>query len=361
MAGTRRVFRFGMVKNRAYTLLELVVALLVCGVLIAGLMSTFYVASRATDSSGPAMERQLGAVALKQMLAELQMALGFTERTPTAVEFTVADRDGDSTPETIRYEWSGTAGDPLVRRYNGGAGVNVLENVQQFALDYTVKSITETSTQSGEVNGDEVLLASFDGWAGLNPNLVGRYYDSSEYFVINVPPGATRLTFTRAKLRLAQGFTGSGYKNIAIHLPEASGSVEPAPTPLGSPATVNFADLPADFFDQWTEVTFSGVSIDNPGSEYCLVITGSQLFSGQVLFYNHKDAPDDSTVGLWTTDGGATWDYIYGYFTTSGAQPAETTRYFVTRVRASLQAGSDPWSQVQGATHVLSQPEVSGP
>lgn len=372
---TRDTSRARVPRPVAHTLLELLVAVVICGILVTGLMSTFYVASRATDWSGPAHDRQAGCTALQQLLSELQMALNFSERTATAVEFTVADRNGDLAPETIRYAWSGTAGDPLLRQYNGGPPVAVLGNVAAFALDYVVKTITETATQQGEVNGEEVLLASFDGWAGLTESLTARSYDSSEYFVISVPPEATRLTFTRVRLRLRQMYGGGGYKSVAIHLPEAPGAVEPAPLAIGNPGTVNHSDLPLSFWDRWTEINFPGLSIENPGSEYCLVITGSQLSSGEVLFYSHNSAPADSTVGLWTTDGGATWQptkssdrnkkdipfYIYGYFTTSGGQTVETTRYFVTRVGVVLRAGSDAWARVEGTTHVLSQPEVAAP
>jgi len=375
MTNRKRTKGFQRPLPRAHTLLELVVALVVCGVLVAGLMSTFYVASRATDSSGPARDRQLGCTALKQMLSEMQMALSFTERTATSVEFTVADRDNDLGPETIRYSWSGTPGDPLLRQYNGGTEVAVLDGVEQLSLDYVLKTITETTSQPGEVSGEEVLLASFDGWPGLSESWVSRFYDSSESFVISVPAEATRLTFTRARLRLQQIGGGGGFKSVAIHLPETPGSPEPAATPLGSPGTVNHSDLPVSYWDRWTEITFPDVSIESPGSEYCLVVTGSQPFSGTLLFYQHNSAPADSTVGLWTTDGGATLEptkakdlnkndipfYIYGYFSTSGGQSVETTRYFVTRVSVGLRAGANAWAQVNGTTHVLSQPEVAAP
>ncbi len=168
---TKQTARSRIPRPTAHTLLELVVAVVVCGVLVAGLMSTFYVASRATDSSGPARDRQVGCTALKQMLSELQMALSFTERTPTTVEFTVADRNGDLGPETIRYEWSGTSGDPLLRQYNGGAQVAVLDNLAEFALDYVVKTVTESGGESGETTRyfvtriDATLRAGGNSWA----------------------------------------------------------------------------------------------------------------------------------------------------------------------------------------------------
>ena len=59
--------------------------------------------------------------ALVELLADLEFALAFSEKTDHALTFTVPDRDGDFISETIRYAWSGTPGDPLTRQYNGGA------------------------------------------------------------------------------------------------------------------------------------------------------------------------------------------------------------------------------------------------
>jgi len=58
----------------------------------------------------------------------------------TTLAFTVADRDDDAQPETIRYEWSGGNGDPLTRAYNGGSPVSVAADVYAFELDYEIKS-----------------------------------------------------------------------------------------------------------------------------------------------------------------------------------------------------------------------------
>ncbi|MBM4074622.1 MAG: hypothetical protein FJ267_03150, partial [Planctomycetes bacterium] len=77
----------------------------------------------------------------KDLLADLQRATGFTERTAKAVTFTVPDRDGNGRPETLRYAWSGTAGNPLTLQVNGGPVQNIALNVQQFALSYQTKSL----------------------------------------------------------------------------------------------------------------------------------------------------------------------------------------------------------------------------
>ena len=44
---------------------------------------------------------------LCDLMADVGMALSFSERSTKAITFTVPDRNGDSLVETIRYAWSG--------------------------------------------------------------------------------------------------------------------------------------------------------------------------------------------------------------------------------------------------------------
>ena len=84
-------------------------------------------------------------LALSQLTSDLRLALSFTERTANAVTFTVPDRTGDDAVETIRYSWSGTAGDPLLYQINGSTAVTIIANVQQFNLTSLVRTIAATS------------------------------------------------------------------------------------------------------------------------------------------------------------------------------------------------------------------------
>jgi hypothetical protein len=96
---------------------------------------------------------------MADMAAEVQYALTVTEYTATAITVTVPDRtDANTNPETIRYAWSGVAGAPVTRSYNGGAAVSVVPSVQSFTLEYspsaaaadfvTVRIRTTTSTRT---------------------------------------------------------------------------------------------------------------------------------------------------------------------------------------------------------------------
>ena len=124
-----------------YTLVELVASLAATSILLAGMGSVVYVAARSTDESTmPAMRIQTSA-ASHDVLSDLQYAVSFQERSTAAVQFKVADRDGDGSPDTIRYAWSGTPGDPLTRQYNSRTAANYLENVHVFEYADHVETV----------------------------------------------------------------------------------------------------------------------------------------------------------------------------------------------------------------------------
>ncbi len=117
--------------------MELVAALCGASALAAGMASALFVALKATDTSGsPAAVALDGHACLVEMAAEVEYATTTTEQAATAITLTVPDRDSDAISETIRYAWTGTAGDPLTRQYNSGSEANAVDDVHDFAIEY---------------------------------------------------------------------------------------------------------------------------------------------------------------------------------------------------------------------------------
>ena len=122
-------------RRSGYTLIELVIATASAAMLIGGLASTAFISRSvlSTDST-PGTDANRGAMALSRLTADVRQAIRFTQRTATAVTFLVPDRNGDGQMETIRYWWSGVAGDPLMYQYNSETAVAIVSNVKQFEL-----------------------------------------------------------------------------------------------------------------------------------------------------------------------------------------------------------------------------------
>lgn len=155
--------------RRALTLMELVLSASVTSMLLLGMMSAMLVASHALPDSGSAADHiqnvRDASEALNQVAADLRFS---TAITPVfgALAITVPDRNhGAAGPETIAYAWSGKAGDPLLRSYNGGSTYELLEDLR--AALFTIE------TGIGELHAPPrvLLISKNDGTSGSEDKL----------------------------------------------------------------------------------------------------------------------------------------------------------------------------------------------
>lgn len=119
-----------------HTLVELVVAMTASTLLLAGLGSVMMIARQVAYTPSAASRRTETAGVVNQIADELRYATLIIQQTPQTLEFVVADRDADGAAEKIRYEWSGTPGDPLTKKVNSASAVTVLDSASecQFVL-----------------------------------------------------------------------------------------------------------------------------------------------------------------------------------------------------------------------------------
>ena len=86
----------------AFTLVEMVLALGILGVLMLAGQSAIRIAGHSVpSSSSPTYSAGNGQRAMAQLASELSYATSITTMTATSVTFTVAARGSDSSPETI--------------------------------------------------------------------------------------------------------------------------------------------------------------------------------------------------------------------------------------------------------------------
>jgi hypothetical protein len=142
-----------------YTLIELLISAGAAAVLVAGMASTLYISSKALTPEAPAAaDANRSALGLSQLVSDVRHAQQFTERTARAITFKVPDRNGDLVAETIRYSWSGTAGDPLLYSYNNGAARTLVADVKEFKLSALTRLISDSAIEDP---GNLVIYESF--------------------------------------------------------------------------------------------------------------------------------------------------------------------------------------------------------
>jgi hypothetical protein len=148
-----------------FSLVEVVLATIVMAITVGAMSSVLLLGLKNIDNpTTPAAKAASGRAAIDEITADLATATAFTENSLHAVTFTVPDRTGDRTPETLRYAWSGAAGAPLTRTFNGTSSTFV-DDVHGLDFSYLLKTIQ--AEESGHrllmvVGGSATSLASDD-------------------------------------------------------------------------------------------------------------------------------------------------------------------------------------------------------
>ena len=337
-----------------FTLIELVVGLVISTVLVVALGSAVVITSKAIpDSQSPEKTVLDTTRLLPDITQELRYALRVFDRTSTAVKFTVADRDGDTKQETIRYEWSGTVGDPLTRQYNGGTISNVAENLHEFELLYETEMVTETI--EFEVESTEVVLASYE-----DPDDVDEYAITSsdwlgQYFEPSLPPDATRWRVTRVLIKAH--LDGAANGETLIQIRKASVLKRPLPRVLEQKS---MWEAFLSFGYTWKEFSFIDLPWLSPNIGLCLVL---EWANGAISAVIRCDNDGGSGLVL-SNDAGISWSnttqsmvyFVYGTYMTPTTETID--HHFLHQVQIGLQIGSDPSSRVDTAVGILNRPEV---
>jgi prepilin-type N-terminal cleavage/methylation domain-containing protein len=146
-------------RRDGFTLLELIISVALFSIIAGAIGASILLAASAVPRKNVLKAPALEAAELAGRIAsELTYATSITQRSDKLITFTVADRNGDSSPEIIEYEWSGAGGNCLSRRYNNGPDALVSMDVREFCLSYTDQTRGSGTNTRTAVTGVEILL-----------------------------------------------------------------------------------------------------------------------------------------------------------------------------------------------------------
>lgn len=350
-------------KQAGFTLLEVVTTMAATSVILLGIGSAMLVAGRAMpDARNPSAETVAGAEALERMVAELQYAVTVTQRSDRVIQFTTADRNGDTLPDTIRYEWSGAAGDPLTRKFNAEAAVTVLPNVRTFSLSYDLQTTTTTTTTAGGESA-EMLLASYDSAPADYADYTiksGQWY--SEYFRPVLPDGTLVWKVTRVRFYAKQSSFLGGETRVQLQTLTAGG----LPSGIVLDEQI-FRENILPLFYQLQEMTYTQACNLSPQQGLCLVFRWKTDAEACKLLGQDRRVSAANLALAKSTDLGVSWAtqsaqslsfWVYGTVTATG-QPQTQTTYYLSAVKLRVKAGTDDQATTQTGVTILNQPEVT--
>jgi len=284
----------------------------ISSILVGVIGSVILLASHAIPDKQSSMRQAIEAqAALDRLAHELRYAIHLAEWSDRSVRFTVADRNGDHQPEIIAYAWSGTAGDPLTRSYNGGAAATLIDGVQDLDMTYLVETWAEPydgplEPQSGrtfseaQTDGDvRSAELQHDFWLGQ---------------LISTPLDDDERRWLIESVELEAAAAGFSWQTIHVQIRTVDADGYPTDQVLQEETLTN-SDLPGAGEDgdgdelnyNTLVVTFSDPAALMPGQRVALVLEhGGGLGRGGKYLYD-----EDVGSGMLNWDGSA-WHFLAG-------------------------------------------------
>jgi len=349
-------------RRRAFTILELLVAMVSSAFLLAGLGSVMMIARQTAYAPTAAARRAKAADIVNLISDELRYATIIIQQTPQILEFVVADRNNDGTAEKIRYEWSGTAGDPLRKTVNGGTAVDVLTSVYSFAV--TLQQKTKTTTlNTTQDSAEAVLLANTATVTGTYRDIDISNFSACQInpaFLSGVPANAVSWNITKIDIHGKQNATATETLTVQVR-PTGDSYDAPTSNVLGQ---VSVAESALSVSDAFNTIVFTspirGLVFHRPYQLVFLQASGGGKAAKLTI-------NDSTPTGVFESyDGGASWQYmttrqmygrIYGTYTTPGPS-YNVTRNYVSYVRLALQSGNQSSARVDASIPMRNSPEL---
>jgi hypothetical protein len=334
-------------------MLELVLGIVLTSIILMGMGSTLFIASRAVPN--PQQDPQASIIAgriVDQLAEELSSALCVTELTTTAMAFTVPSRDGDAIPERIRYAWTGAAGGPLTRQYNGGATVTLAQNVNAFALTPSTASVQETyPAVCVESSMDTLIVDNM-----LNNNLdvddVQATSSQGQYFKPSLGSGVWAW---RPSILRFMAMKNSVPGTTLVQIRPSSANMTPTGAVIEQKT---LTDGMLNSYLSWQQFSLTQQNPIVPGGAICLALVNQTGTKSATVLHN-------SNSGQLHTNSGGQWSYdtnhslycrLYGkLFTSSGNQYINST--YLTSLGIQLQIASST-AVIRTSAAMLNHPEL---
>jgi hypothetical protein len=347
---------------RAFTMLEMLVAMIASAFLLAGLGSVMYIARQTAYAPTAAARRAKTADIINQISDELRYATVITQQTSQILEFVVADRNNDGTAEKIRYEWSGTAGDPLRKTVNGGTAVDVVSSVYAFAVTLQQKAKTTTLTTTTD-SAETVLFANTSAILGNTRTIDTSNFSAQHIYPASFPSvPANAISWNCTKIDFHGMRNGSATETLTVQLRPSGDPYETPTSNVLGQATIAESSITTS--PGFNTVTFPSPVRDLVFQRAYEMVFLQQSGSGSALNLTVNDTLASGVLESY--DAGASWTYmttrqifgrVYGTYTTPGPS-YNVTRNYVSYIRLALQSGSLSSARIDTSIPLRNSPEL---
>ena len=249
-------------RSRGFTLIEACMAIVITTILLVGMGSALTMTITGAEAGADTNARAAAAEdALSRIAAELSTATAWRQRTSSAMEFEVPDRDGDGAPEVIGYTWSGKGGAPMRRTYNGIESI-YLEDVRAIDLTTIIRPVPLEVESAPRV----LKECENNAFATRFTDVIDANLSAAQYLRPTLPSGAVSWKITGISIMLARSGAVTG--NLRISIQSADSSRKPTGVVLAS-TILSESELPTTAAMVSVPISASGLS---PTDGVCIVI-----------------------------------------------------------------------------------------
>lgn len=288
--------------HRGFSLVELILAMAVSGILVGAMGAALVTASSALERGEGAVDYdRIAAEALDDLQSDLAEATSFFERTTRTVWFSVPDRDGDDVEEHIRYSWSGNAGDPLLRSTNGGTEGIVAANVQSLNIGFFTRAGPKQTTSK------EKLVAGFTSHAGATESAAAATDTSWVGQIVRPSFAGDVVSWKATKVRLRLRQSGAADATSRIDIVSVDANNAPGDTVYAT-TTIKESLLSAAL--RTDELVFSSCLPIPAGQPVAIVIRSATAGAASTEVGFLTSATPTMPFNLWratSTNSGGTW------------------------------------------------------
>ena len=335
-------------------LLELTISLVITGIIASGIFAAVAMTLRGMPTASRGAPATIAAADIvDRLITELETAVYVTERSATAIGMTLPDRNGDGIPERVRYAWTGAAGGPLTRRYNGGSVVTIAPQVDQFNLTPLIKTVTEQYPAVATEDAAESLLIDVSTGGSNNNDLTATTW-FGQYFSLTLPSDAYAWRPTRVELMAKKSSLG-GISLVQTRPPTSA--MTPSATVLEQ-QTMSETSLGINY--GWQSFNLAAVDPLASGGAFCVVIRQQAGVKSATL-----QSTGDFPGLLKTSNTGTSWSYdgskalvsrVYGKLTRSTETRTLLSKYLKSfDVLIRLAPTAPTW---QATASCLNHPEL---
>lgn len=243
--------------------------------------------------------RAESAIGLHQLRSDIGFAKSVSVMSDKIIEFTAPDVDGDGSDDVIQYEWSGTAGDPVVCAVNGVPEFEPISDVTDFSMMYDL-DVTQTDTAGDTTQSAPARLLKVTDGLGFVGQIVRSTTPIAQIIVPDLPADATSWSIESVEFR-AKANTASIGRLIPV-IRDVLPTGEPGLLVLESGTPVTDTDL-VDGEYTWIRRTFSQVTGLDPTAKAAFCLYAQQPFKYSDVQCVTGPADGDSMLATSVTGG----------------------------------------------------------